>query len=161
MNEIRRIDLAEAVLKENNNNRNEKKSNNNASRDQNPIEKSEVSKLWNEYEETELNKTERIPNMDVKIDKIISRLYLSNDSIAKNKYALDKYKITHILNLTTNIPNKFEPEITYLKMIILDFESQNISQYFNEAFEFIDNALKNENNSVLVHCNAGTILSYL
>lgn len=89
------------------------------------------------------------------IDQIIPRLYLSNDFVARNRKILTDYHVTHILNLTTNIPNVFEPDIVYKKIIIFDFETQNISIYFDEAFEFIDNALKDENNAVLVHCNAG------
>lgn len=89
------------------------------------------------------------------IDLIIPRLYLSNDYVARNRKILNDYKITHILNLTTNIPNMYEPDIIYKKIIIFDFETQNISLYFEEAFEFIDNALKDEKNAVLVHCNAG------
>lgn len=83
------------------------------------------------------------------IDQIIPRLYISDDIAARNRRMLDEKSITHILNLTTNIPNKFEPEITYKKFIIFDMENQNIDQYFDEAFEFIDNALKNEKNAVL------------
>lgn len=89
------------------------------------------------------------------IDQIIPRLYLSNDCIARNRKILNDHKITHILNLTTNIQNEFESEITYKKLMICDFEGQNISLYFDEVFEFIDTALQDENNSVLVHCNAG------
>lgn len=89
------------------------------------------------------------------MNRIIPRLYLGDDLAARNREILKINKITHILNLTTNIPNKFEPDIIYLKLVILDYETQNISQYFSETFEFIDNALKDENNSVLVHCNAG------
>ena len=89
------------------------------------------------------------------MDMIIPRLFLSDDIAARNKKLLDENKITHILNLTTNIPNKYDSYITYKKLIILDFESQNIRQYFEEAFEFIDTALKNDKNAVLVHCNAG------
>ena len=95
------------------------------------------------------------PRLDSRMNQIIPRLYLSDDIAARNKKLLDEKKITHILNLTTNIPNKFEPDITYKKLAIFDFESQNIGQYFNESFDFIDNALRDECNSVLVHCNAG------
>ena len=89
------------------------------------------------------------------IDQILPRLYLSNDYVARNRKILNDNKITHILNLTSNIPNMYEPEIVYKKIIIFDFESQNISTYFDEAYEFIDEALNDEKNAVLVHCNAG------
>lgn len=89
------------------------------------------------------------------MNKIIPRLYLGDDLAARKKEILSEYKITHVLNLTVNVPNKFEPDISYLKIHILDTEKQDIQKYFESAYEFIDNALKNSNNSVLVHCNAG------
>lgn len=88
------------------------------------------------------------------MDKMISRLYLGNDMVSQDLALLTENKITHILNLTTNVPNRFE-HITYKKIIMLDIASQNIRQYFDESFEFIDESLKDESNSVLVHCNAG------
>ena len=63
------------------------------------------------------------------IDQILPRLYLSNDYVARNRKILNDNKITHILNLTSNIPNMYEPDIVYKKIIIFDFESQNISTY--------------------------------
>jgi len=38
---------------------------------------------------------------------------------------------------------------------VSDSPIENISQYFNETNQFIDEALKIENNNVLVHCHAG------
>lgn len=93
--------------------------------------------------------------VECQMNEIIPRLYLSGDMMARNRELLRQKNITHILNLTTTIPNKFEPELKYLKITIFDFESQNISQFFNETFEFIDNALLDQANAVLVHCNAG------
>lgn len=108
------------------------------------------------YEDDELLKRPKNYYCEFEMNQIIPRLFLSDDMAARNRALLDKNKITHILNLTVNIPNKYEPEITYMKLIIFDFESQDISQYFAESFEFIDNALTQcEHNSVLVHCNAG------
>ena len=72
------------------------------------------------------------------MDLIVPRLYLSDDCAARNKKMLDQNKITHILNLTTNIPNKYDSSIEYKKLVILDFESQNIRQYFEECFLFIE-----------------------
>ena len=110
----------------------------------------------NKEEEAKFSQLRRVENkMESNISQILPRLYLSDDIIARNLDQLKQKRITHILNLTTNIPNKFEPEISYLKLTIFDFESQNIAQYFDEATHFIDEALKNEKNIVLVHCNAG------
>ena len=91
---------------------------------------------------------------DNSIDEIIPHLYLSGDDAATNKEILDKHKITHVLNLTTNVQNKFEPELTYMKVKIYDLVDQKICEHFKSTFEFINNALK-EGGSLLVHCNAG------
>ena len=121
--------------------------------------------LYDQEEEKTVNQFRSSPNpsttltmsnkLESSINQILPRLYLGDDFIARNLNFLREKKITHILNLTINIPNKFEPEIVYLKLTIFDYESQNISQFFDEAIEFISEALKNEKNSVLVHCNAG------
>lgn len=92
---------------------------------------------------------------DYNIDEIIPRLFLSGDDSATHKTTLESKKITHILNLTSNVPNMFEDEIIYKKILMYDLPSQDISAYFKESYEFISEALKNENNFVLVHCNAG------
>jgi len=94
--------------------------------------------------------------LDSTMDQIIPRLFISDDIAARDKSLLLKNKITHVLNITVNIPNKYENEFVYMKLNIFDFENQNISQYFEEVYEFIDKALtENENNAVLCHCNAG------
>lgn len=95
---------------------------------------------------------------DLSIDEIIPRLYLSGDDVVTKRDILRNKNITHVLNLTTNVCNVFESEISYKRIFIADFPEQKINEYFSETFEFIDNALINETNSVLVHCNAGKYL---
>lgn len=92
---------------------------------------------------------------DFSIDEIVPRLYLSGDDVATNRELLRANLITHVLNLTSNITNAFEDEIVYKKILIYDLPTQPIGQFFQEAFEFIEKALENHENSVLVHCNAG------
>lgn len=92
---------------------------------------------------------------DLSMDEIIPRLYLSADDVATNRELLRAKSITHVLNVTTNVENRFESEIVYKKIVLYDLPSQPISHFFDESFEFIDGALNDANNSVLVHCNAG------
>lgn len=93
---------------------------------------------------------------DYSIDEIIPRLFLSGDDPATSKEILDSKSITHIINLTSNVGNKFEPEIKYQKISIYDLPSVNIMEHFKSSFEFIEKALNdNEKNSILVHCNRG------
>lgn len=92
---------------------------------------------------------------DLSIDEIIPRLFLSGDDVALNLDILKAKNITHILNLTSNIVNKYESIFKYKKIRIFDIPSEKILKYFKEVFEFIENGLENINQSVLVHCNAG------
>ena len=100
---------------------------------------------------------------DNSISTIIpNKLYLSNYVGASNLEELLKHNITHIINITDLIENYFEDEtdiynnplFKYLKISIPDALNINITHYFQQAFEFIDNAI-NDGNSVLVHCFAG------
>lgn len=77
-----------------------------------------------------------------------------NDTVAQNIKLLNENNITHILNLTMNVPCKFD-HIVYKKIIMMDNTSQNIRQYFDESFEFIEETLRDEKHELLVHCNAG------
>ena len=97
--------------------------------------------------------------MSNEINEILPRLYLSGDSAATNESTLTDRGITHILNLTMNVPNKFSPELSYKQVSIVDgpgADTDEIQTHFKETFDFIESALKqNAQNSVLVHCNAG------
>jgi hypothetical protein len=95
------------------------------------------------------------------ISEIIPRLFLGGQDVATNLQTLQKYQITHIINLTSNIENLFEKYFIYNRVKMNDSNEQNILVYLNELVEFIDNALNYQEgsevtkNSVLVHCNAG------
>jgi predicted protein tyrosine phosphatase len=90
---------------------------------------------------------------DYSINKIIDGLYISGDDVATNRQILATHKITHVLNATTNVENKFETDLIYKSFLIYDLASQKID--FNISFEFIDQALKQSDANVLVHCNQG------
>ncbi|KAJ8313801.1 hypothetical protein KUTeg_008362 [Tegillarca granosa] len=76
-----------------------------------------------------------------------------SQDVAMEYDLLQKYKVTHILNLATFVENQFPSKFTYRKMHINDYPEANILGMFNTAFGFIDKA--RENGCVLVHCNAG------
>eukprot|EP01027_Heterolobosea_sp_BB2_P016497 GEZU01023491.1.p1 GENE.GEZU01023491.1~~GEZU01023491.1.p1 ORF type:complete len:104 (-),score=9.25 GEZU01023491.1:4-315(-) len=70
-------------------------------------------------------------------------LYLGAERHARNLDVLQSLGITHILNVSTEVPNYFatheegRPSITYLKCSLMDNDSENIHERFEEAFEFI------------------------
>jgi protein-tyrosine phosphatase len=98
---------------------------------------------------------------------IKDRLYLAGQDVANSLEQLKIYKITHILNLTSNIENLFEPKIKYKRIKMYDTLDQDIVVYLDESFDFIDECLNIPNGRILVHCNAGVsrsasiIIAYL
>ena len=85
-------------------------------------------------------------------------LSIGNECDAKNKDLLIKEGITHIINVTKNIPlyheNSDNIKIKYLRVPVNDGCDQDIKKYFDETNEFIDQ-VKQQNGKVLVHCQAG------
>lgn len=90
------------------------------------------------------------------MQEIIPGLFLSGQDVTNNRALLiDANKITHILNLASNVENSFEKEIIYKVFRIEDSLRQDLLECIHESILFIDAALKNKKNRVLVHCNAG------
>ena len=85
-------------------------------------------------------------------------LYIGSEDQAHNPQIIRNLKITHILNATTSCKNIFEG-IKYCKVIVHDKEDEKISRYFQKAYEFIEEAMHENqmgaNNVVLVHCALG------
>jgi len=87
---------------------------------------------------------------------ILPHLCLGNGRDAGNPERLKELGITHILNMTSHIPLQFEGQglVTYKRLPASDSANQNLRQYFQDAFEFIDSAAQS-GGRVLVHCQAG------
>ncbi|XP_057691648.1 dual specificity protein phosphatase 6 [Corythoichthys intestinalis] len=88
--------------------------------------------------------------------EILPHLYLGCAKDSTNLDVLEEYGIKYILNVTPNLPNLFENagEFKYKQIPISDHWSQNLSQFFPEAINFIDEA-RGQHRGVLVHCLAG------
>uniref|UniRef100_A0A670YEE7 Dual specificity protein phosphatase n=1 Tax=Pseudonaja textilis TaxID=8673 RepID=A0A670YEE7_PSETE len=88
--------------------------------------------------------------------QILPNLYLGCARDSANMDTLAKLGIHYILNVTPNLPNLFEKngDFHYKQIPISDHWSQNLSQFFPEAIDFIDEALS-RNCGILVHCLAG------
>ncbi|ETO00353.1 dual specificity phosphatase 1, partial [Reticulomyxa filosa] len=125
---------------------------------------------------------------------IENRLYLGDGRQATNPYVMHLLQITHVVNVTRLVPNTFSKEelsnlsqdqsfslfqplllyyflyqcpIQYCKIPLEDTVQADIHSFFQTAADFIDNALSNTKNRVLVHCQMGIsrsttiILAYL
>ncbi|XP_013407671.1 dual specificity protein phosphatase 10 isoform X2 [Lingula anatina] len=86
---------------------------------------------------------------------ILPFLYLGNERDAADLQRLKDLNITYVLNVTSHIPYQHEHQgIKYKRLPASDSCQQNLTQYFQEAFDFIEEA-RNSGANVLVHCHAG------
>ncbi|XP_020114030.1 dual specificity protein phosphatase 1-like [Ananas comosus] len=81
-------------------------------------------------------------------------LYLGSVGAALNKQALKNLNITHILIVAKSLNPPFPNDFIYKKIDVLDSPDTNLEEYFDECFNFIDEA-KRAGGNVLVHCFAG------
>ena len=81
-------------------------------------------------------------------------LYVGNKNDCNNREWLDNNDITHIINLTDDIPNHFDGDLNYLNLPIDDKNSDDIKEKLKVAIDYIDN-LKDNSNKILVHCDLG------
>ncbi|XP_066922104.1 dual specificity protein phosphatase 6-like [Clytia hemisphaerica] len=86
--------------------------------------------------------------------EIVSNLFLGNKVDASSLDLLRKARITHILNVTPDLPNDFTEQYQYLRLAVKDDWTGYLADHFAEAYDFIDKAIK-ENGRVLVHCVGG------
>jgi dual specificity MAP kinase phosphatase len=94
----------------------------------------------------------------IKLNFNLFYLHTGNESDAKNEDLLLKEGITHIINVTKNIPfyleNSDRIKIEYSRVSVNDSCDQDIKKYFDETNKFIKK-VKEQNGKVLVHCQAG------
>eukprot|EP00096_Caligus_rogercresseyi_P003741 TRINITY_DN1724_c0_g1_i1.p1 TRINITY_DN1724_c0_g1~~TRINITY_DN1724_c0_g1_i1.p1 ORF type:complete len:207 (-),score=68.04 TRINITY_DN1724_c0_g1_i1:204-824(-) len=111
----------------------------------------------------------------VNMTQIMSNLYIGDEGAAKNAFYLKKIGVSHVLNtaegsrsgLVDTNAKFYKPfGIQYKGLKLLDVAQTNISMYFVEAADFIDEALKS-GGKVLVNCMMGMsrsstcVLAYL
>jgi hypothetical protein len=95
----------------------------------------------------------RILPFKIAITKLNDNLYLGSIEDASNYKKLKTLGITHILNVATEIPNFFEPHFIYKKISAQDTPKFQLSKYFDEIADFINEGATN--GKVFVHCFCG------
>jgi hypothetical protein len=87
--------------------------------------------------------------------QVLPYLFLGNMRDASDASALRKHGIKFVLNVTAKPPiYSPEPDIVYKQLEAADNGIQNLRQFFEEAFAFIDRA-RLAKSGVLIHCHAG------
>ncbi|XP_013922854.1 PREDICTED: dual specificity protein phosphatase 19 [Thamnophis sirtalis] len=93
-------------------------------------------------------------SLDLQIGAIKPWLLLGSQDAAHDLEIMKKYKVTHVLNVAYGVENAFPDDLTYKTIPILDLPETDITSYFPQCFEFIEQ-IKLKDGVVLVHCNAG------
>jgi len=93
-------------------------------------------------------------NEVVPINGFETSLCIGSVASAYNYDTLVKNNITHILTCGQNMRAKFPQFFSYKRVECVDLPDQDLMTYFEECFEFIDQA-KSNNGKILIHCFAG------
>ena len=117
-------------------------------------EDSKIDKMLKLINIIQLSSTIKILKDDNIPIEIIPHLFLGSIGSASNLKQLQNCKITHIACCGKGIKNFFPDKFKYFNINLLDSATENIKQYFDESYKFIDEGIKNGGN-VLVHCHAG------
>ncbi|XP_026545305.1 dual specificity protein phosphatase 10-like [Notechis scutatus] len=93
---------------------------------------------------------------NAELSPILPFLYLGNERDAQNLEILLHLNVGHVLNVTTHLPlyHAESGRLRYKRLPATDNNRQDLRQYFEEAFEFIEEAHQS-GKGVLVHCQAG------
>jgi protein-tyrosine phosphatase len=87
---------------------------------------------------------------------IPDRLFLGSHLHGESFEVVQNLRITHIVNATKSIKNKFLDQLQYCRVVVEDQESEMICYHFNKAFRFMDMAFaEGPDTRILVHCAQG------
>ncbi|XP_057677502.1 uncharacterized protein si:dkey-175m17.7 [Corythoichthys intestinalis] len=89
------------------------------------------------------------------VSAILPFLFLGNERDAQDLDLLLRLNIGYVVNVTTHLPlYHLKSGLHYKRLPATDNSKQNLRQYFEEVFEFIEEAYQS-GQGVLVHCQAG------
>ncbi|XP_030073136.1 protein phosphatase Slingshot homolog 1 isoform X2 [Microcaecilia unicolor] len=118
-----------------------------------------------EYKEFIANEMLQILGQMDKATLIFDHLYLGSEWNASNLEELRDSGVGYILNVTREIDNFFPGLFAYHNIRVYDDDSTDLLAYWNEAYNFINKAKKNQS-KCLVHCKMGvsrsasTVIAY-
>ncbi|XP_063173074.1 dual specificity protein phosphatase 10-like [Candoia aspera] len=93
---------------------------------------------------------------NAELSPILPFLFLGNERDAQNLEKMLHLNVGHVLNVTTHLPlyHADSGRLRYKRLPATDNNRQDLRQYFEEAFEFIEEA-QQSGKGVLIHCQAG------
>ncbi|XP_077438521.1 dual specificity protein phosphatase 19-like isoform X1 [Vanacampus margaritifer] len=93
-------------------------------------------------------------SLDLQVGVVRPFLLLASQDAAHDMDTLQRYQVSHVLNVAYGVANPFPNQLVYKTVQILDLPETQIASYVNECGAFIDQA-REQDGVVLVHCNAG------
>ncbi|XP_072246426.1 dual specificity protein phosphatase 19-like [Leuresthes tenuis] len=93
-------------------------------------------------------------SLDLQVGVVRPFLLLASQDAAQDIDTLQRYKVSHVLNVAYGVTNLFPDQMVYKTLQILDLPDTEITSYLEECSSFIDQA-REQDGVVLVHCNAG------
>jgi len=87
--------------------------------------------------------------------QIVPRLYLSDLKAATDEELLRSLQVTHIVDACNVSTGLHLDDVSYCEVNVSDDIKADLTVHFVRTTAFIDAALKNPENSVLVHCAQG------
>lgn len=111
--------------------------------------------IGNKKTDGKMTEAEKEYYVDDKISMVSHNIFISSADAAQNLSKLKESKITHILNLSSNVGKPFPEEFTYECINIADLPDAPLLSILDKSIEFIEKALNSENGNVLVHCTQG------
>ncbi|XP_039197576.1 dual specificity protein phosphatase 10 [Crotalus tigris] len=93
---------------------------------------------------------------NAELTPILPFLFLGNEHDAQDLEKIQRLNIGYVINVTTHLPlYHYEKGLfSYKRLPATDSNKQNLRQYFEEAFEFIEEAHQC-GKGLLIHCQAG------
>lgn len=86
--------------------------------------------------------------------KITDHIYLGGFLCSEYEHNLKELGITHILVASSTLEIHFPEKFEYLRLNLVDDDEENIIQYFEKVYEFLENCFA-YGGKALIHCAAG------
>lgn len=100
--------------------------------------------------------TSNLYNLSYPMTRILPRVYLGNAYNARDFYCLKQCDVGLIINCTTEFPNYFPEEFTYIQIPVEDVPHESLYTYFKSVSRSIHEYLQNfPEQSVFIHCFMG------
>jgi protein-tyrosine phosphatase len=88
------------------------------------------------------------------LHEVYPNIFVGNISTSFNKEHLKNKGITHILSVIDGMGKTYPNDFTYMNLKAIDNKECNLSQYFENSYQFINDAIR-KGGKVYVHCICG------